>query len=54
MNWPGYETLADLRELMTVAWHGHQVDVSERSATEFTRRVRSPRTGEGRDVWSPS
>ncbi|MFK0288797.1 phosphotransferase enzyme family protein [Streptomyces sp. NPDC090499] len=53
MNWPGYETLADLRELMMVAWLGHQVAASERSAAEFARRVRSLRTGEGRDTWGP-
>lgn len=53
MNWPGYETLADLRELMMVVWLGHQVTVSERSAAEFARRVRSLRTGEGRDNWGP-
>ncbi|GAA3296353.1 phosphotransferase family protein [Streptomyces cinereospinus] len=52
MNWPGYETLADLRELMMVAWLGHQVGTSERSAAEFARRVRSLRTGEGRKSWS--
>jgi thiamine kinase-like enzyme len=53
MNWPGYETLADLRELMMVAWVGHQVRTSERSAAEFARRVRSLRTGEGREEWKP-
>ncbi|MFG2353741.1 phosphotransferase enzyme family protein [Streptomyces sp. NPDC048521] len=53
MNWPGYETLADLRELMMVSWLGHQVTTSERSAAEFARRVRSLRTGEGRDGWGP-
>jgi aminoglycoside phosphotransferase len=51
MNWPGYETLADLRELMMVAWIGHQVATSERFAAEFALRVRSLRTGEGRDSW---
>lgn len=53
MNWPGYETLADLRELMMVAWLGHQVTTSERSAAEFAKRVRSIRTGEGKDEWGP-
>ncbi|MBW8800913.1 MAG: aminoglycoside phosphotransferase family protein [Streptomyces sp.] len=53
MNWPGYETLADLRELMMVAWLGHQVTTSDSAATEFVRRVRSLRTGEGRDEWGP-
>ncbi|MEU5702106.1 phosphotransferase family protein [Streptomyces aurantiacus] len=52
MNWPGYETLADLRELMMVAWLGRQVTNSERSAAEFARRVRSLRTGEERDEWN--
>ncbi|NUV63035.1 phosphotransferase family protein [Streptomyces sp. CAI-85] len=51
MNWPGYETLADLRELMMVAWIGHQVGTSDRFAAEFARRMRSLRTGEGRDTW---
>ncbi len=51
MNWPGYETLADLRELMMVAWIGHQVTTSERAAAEFTLRMRSLRTGEDRDQW---
>ncbi|WP_267244902.1 phosphotransferase enzyme family protein [Streptomyces sp. PR69] len=53
MNWPGYQVLADLREVMMVAWIGHQVAVSEKSAVEFSRRVHSLRTGEGRDAWSP-
>ncbi|MFF3469312.1 phosphotransferase family protein [Streptomyces sp. NPDC002619] len=52
-NWPGYETVADLRELMMVAWLGHQVTTSARSAEEFARRMRSLRTGEGRDEWRP-
>ncbi|MFJ9891803.1 phosphotransferase family protein [Streptomyces sp. NPDC091280] len=51
MNWPGYETLADLRELMMVAWIGHQVATSERFAAEFALRMRSLRSGEGRDSW---
>jgi aminoglycoside phosphotransferase (APT) family kinase protein len=53
MNWPGYETLADLRELMMVAWVGHQVTSSERAAAEFARRMRSLRTGKDRDQWGP-
>ncbi|WP_449349951.1 phosphotransferase [Streptomyces shaanxiensis] len=53
MNWPGYETLADLRELMMVAWLGHQVTRNDRAAAEFARRVRSLRTGEGRGEWGP-
>ncbi|MFJ5917143.1 phosphotransferase [Streptomyces ardesiacus] len=51
MNWPGYETLADFRELMMVAWVGHQGATSERFAAEFEKRMRSLRTGEERDTW---
>lgn len=51
MNWPGYDALADLRELMMVAWIGHQVTTSERSAAEFQKRMHSLRTGESRDTW---
>lgn len=53
MNWPGYETLADLRELMMVAWLGHQVATSERSVDEFGRRLRALRTGGSRKDWRP-
>ncbi|MGW0820969.1 aminoglycoside phosphotransferase family protein [Streptomyces sp. NPDC002845] len=53
LNWPGYEVLADLRELMMVAWIGHQVATNEKSAEEFARRVRSLRTGAGRAEWKP-
>ncbi|MEV8068660.1 aminoglycoside phosphotransferase family protein [Streptomyces sp. NPDC085995] len=51
-HWPGYEVLADLRELMMVAWVGQQVETSDHSAEEFARRVRSLRAGRGRDAWS--
>ncbi|MFC8710636.1 phosphotransferase enzyme family protein [Streptomyces sp. NPDC057197] len=51
MNWPGYETLADLRELMMAVWIGHQAGTSDRFAAEFELRMRSLRTGEGREAW---
>ncbi|MBZ6255185.1 aminoglycoside phosphotransferase family protein [Streptomyces olivaceus] len=51
MNWPGYETLADLRELMMVVWIGYQAGTSDRFSAEFALRMRSLRTGEGRDKW---
>ncbi|PKV87884.1 thiamine kinase-like enzyme [Streptomyces sp. TLI_146] len=53
MNWPGYSVLADVRELMMVAWMGQQVATSAKSAGEFARRVQSLRTGEGRREWKP-
>ncbi|MFD9485912.1 phosphotransferase family protein [Streptomyces sp. NPDC059991] len=53
MNWPGYSVLADVRELMMVAWLGQQVATSTKSAGEFAHRVQSLRTGEGRQEWKP-
>jgi Ser/Thr protein kinase RdoA (MazF antagonist) len=53
MNWPGYETLADLRELMMVAWLGHQVATSKRSEDEFSRRLESLRIDGNRHGWNP-
>ncbi|WP_329401751.1 aminoglycoside phosphotransferase family protein [Streptomyces melanogenes] len=53
LNWPGYSVLADVRELMMVAWMGQQVATSAQSAGEFARRVQSLRTGEGRREWKP-
>ncbi|MEV5505557.1 phosphotransferase enzyme family protein [Streptomyces orinoci] len=53
MNWPGYEVLADIRELMMVAWMGKQVSTSEKSDEEFTRRMDSLRTGGSRRSWRP-
>ncbi|MGW3010526.1 phosphotransferase family protein [Streptomyces sp. NPDC001219] len=53
MNWPGYAVLADVRELMMVLWMGQQIGSSEKSATEFSRRMYALRTGGSRRDWSP-
>jgi Ser/Thr protein kinase RdoA (MazF antagonist) len=53
MNWPGYPVLADIRELMMTIWLGQQASTSERSATEFARRVEDIRTGGSRRGWQP-
>ncbi|RLU80474.1 aminoglycoside phosphotransferase [Streptomyces griseocarneus] len=53
MNWPGYEILADVRELMMVLWIGQQVLMSEKAAEEFARRVKALRTGGSRRDWQP-
>ncbi|WP_326798571.1 aminoglycoside phosphotransferase family protein [Streptomyces sp. NBC_01808] len=53
MNWPGYQVLADVRELMMTLWLGQQVTTNERAAEEFPRRVRDIRTGGSRRGWQP-
>lgn len=53
MNWPGYQVLADIRELMMVLWVGQQVSGSEKSAAEFARRVETLRTDGSRKEWGP-
>jgi aminoglycoside phosphotransferase len=52
MNWPGYEVLADLRELMMTLWLGRKAAEPE-AADEFARRVESIRTGGDRRHWRP-
>lgn len=53
LHWPGYQALADLRELMMVLWLGQQAATSNRSAAEFARRVDDIRTGRSRRGWQP-
>jgi hypothetical protein len=53
MNWPGYEALADLRELMMTLWLGRKAAAEPKAAEEFARRVDSIRTGGPRRLWQP-
>lgn len=53
MNWPGYEVLADVRELMMTLWMGGKAAADPRAAEEFARRVESIRTGGDRRDWRP-
>ncbi|WUH90873.1 aminoglycoside phosphotransferase family protein [Streptomyces sp. NBC_00433] len=53
MNWPGYEVLADLRELMMTLWLGGKAAAEPKAAEEFARRVESIRTGGDRHLWRP-
>jgi Ser/Thr protein kinase RdoA (MazF antagonist) len=53
MNWPGYEVLADLRELMMTLWLGRKAAVEPKAAEEFASRVESIRTGGDRRLWKP-
>ena len=53
MNWPGYPVLADLRELLMVAWLGGKVDGEPEVRVEFDRRIRAVRTDGDRHDWRP-
>jgi thiamine kinase-like enzyme len=53
MNWPGYQVLADLRELMMTLWLGGVAAAEQRAAEEFARRVETIRTGGDRRDWQP-
>jgi thiamine kinase-like enzyme len=53
MNWPGYQVLADLRELMMTLWLGGVAAAEPKAAKEFARRVETIRTGRDRRDWRP-
>jgi aminoglycoside phosphotransferase (APT) family kinase protein len=53
MNWPGYQVLADLRELMMVLWLGGKAAAEPEAAAEFARRVEVIRTNGDRRLWRP-
>ena len=53
MNWPGYPVLADLRELLMVAWLGGKVDGEPEVYAEFAKRMHALRTDGSRLDWRP-
>ena len=53
MNWPGYPVLADLRELLMVAWLGGKVNGEPEVRAEFDKRMRAVRTNGDRSDWRP-
>ncbi|UED85852.1 aminoglycoside phosphotransferase family protein [Streptomyces profundus] len=53
MNWPGYEVLADIRELMMMLWLGTRTSGDPKSAEEFRRRLHTLRTDGSRRDWQP-
>ena len=53
MNWPGYPVLADLRELLMVAWLGGKVDGEPEVRAEFAKRIGALRSGGSRQDWLP-
>jgi aminoglycoside phosphotransferase (APT) family kinase protein len=52
LQWPGYETLAQVRELLMVSWMAQNVNESE-PAAEFAKRLETMRTDGSRRDWSP-
>ncbi|WP_202236245.1 aminoglycoside phosphotransferase family protein [Actinacidiphila reveromycinica] len=53
MNWPGYQVLANLRELMMTLWLGGKAAAEPKAAEEFARRVETIRTNGDRRLWRP-
>ncbi len=52
LDWPGFEVLADVRELLMVAWLAQNAH-DDAAAAEFAKRINSMRRGESRRHWSP-
>lgn len=53
MRWPGYSTLADIREFIQVTWMVEKAGESERTADEARKRLNTIRTGASRKDWRP-
>jgi aminoglycoside phosphotransferase (APT) family kinase protein len=52
-EWPGYQVLADTREIMMTAWLGRMADTNDRAAIEVTKRIEAIKTGATRRDWAP-
>ncbi|MBI3688930.1 MAG: phosphotransferase [Actinobacteria bacterium] len=53
MNWYGYQTLADMRELMMTVWLSRGMTTDETVAAEVRRRIGDLRSGAERRGWQP-
>jgi aminoglycoside phosphotransferase (APT) family kinase protein len=53
MQWPGYATLRDVRELLMVTWILQKAAESEQLAAEVRKRIHALRTGASRKDWEP-
>jgi thiamine kinase-like enzyme len=53
MTWPGYQTLADYRELSMTLWLAGKTRESESVAEEIRKRVHAIQTGGSRRGWAP-
>lgn len=52
MTWPGYQVLADTKELMMVTWLAQNASNTD-TRNELDRRIESLRSGRGREHWAP-
>lgn len=53
LAWPGYSTLADIKETSMVAWLSQNATPGSKAEPELHRRLNSLRTGTGRRDWKP-
>jgi aminoglycoside phosphotransferase (APT) family kinase protein len=53
MTWPGYEVLADYREISMTLWLSRKAGVDEGAAAEVRKRVAAIKTGGDRRDWAP-
>jgi aminoglycoside phosphotransferase (APT) family kinase protein len=53
MKWPGYPTLANIREFIQVTWIIQKAGESEKTAAEARKRVDALRSGASRKDWLP-
>jgi Ser/Thr protein kinase RdoA (MazF antagonist) len=53
MQWPGYPSLADIREFIMVTWIVSKAGENERTSAEARKRVNALRTGASRKDWGP-
>jgi aminoglycoside phosphotransferase (APT) family kinase protein len=52
IQWPGFDVLADIRELLMVAWLAQNAH-NDAAAAEFAKRLDSMRRGDSRRHWNP-
>lgn len=53
MEWPGFPTLREIRELIMVSWLSQKAAENDETAAELRRRVEDLRTGASRRGWQP-
>lgn len=53
MEWVGYPTMRDVRELLMVTWLSQKADEDEKTADEARKRITALRTGASRRDWRP-
>lgn len=53
MEWPGYSTLADIREVLMVQWLAARAAHDDQAAAEVRKRIAAIRYGGSRQGWRP-